>query len=195
MTPEAVADYLLGDRIALDPAALALLERQAGLALPQDYMAFLGLRNGGFTSPTATEQPALWCGPNTRIEQFYCVTNDAPDWNLTTIRNYRAMTLREWLAETGGDPVHVPAHWIVFGGNWDGDQLALDLSVEGGEVVWFDHELLPNDDDNNFPPDDGMERLGLTFGQFLTALAPPGSPAPKDGFLDRLRGLIGRRPG
>ena len=76
-----------------------------------------------------------------------------------------------------------------------GDQLALDLSVEGGEVVWFDHELLPNEDDNNFPPDDGMERLGLTFGQFLAALAPPGSPAPKDGFLDRLRGLIGRRPG
>lgn len=195
MTPEAVADYLLGDQVAFDAVALAELAQQAGVSLPQDYIAFLNLRNGGFTSPTASEQPSLVTRDGYAIEQFYCVTLLEPDWNETSIRNYRAMSLGQWLEETGRDPANVPAHWIVFGGNWDGDQYALDLSVPGGEVVWFDHEMLPCEDDNSFPPADGMERLGLTFTQFLAALSPNGSPAPSRSLVERLLGLMGRRSG
>jgi hypothetical protein len=192
MTPEAVADYLLGEQIALDAVALADLAQQAGAELPEDYKSFLTLRNGGFTSPTATEQPPLVTRDGHAIEQFYCVTSMEPDWSETSIRNYRVMTLRLWLEETGGDPVNMPASWIVIGGNWNGDQFALDLSVPGGEVVWLDHELLPNEDDNSFPADDGVQRLGLTFAQFLEALNAPPSPPRSRGLLNRLRQIIGR---
>ena len=192
MTPEAVADYLLGEQIALDAVALADLTQQAGAELPEDYKSFLTLRNGGFTSPTAREQPPLVTRDGHAIEQFYCATSLEPDWNESSIHNYRVMTLRSWLEETGGDPVNVPASWIVIGGSWDGDQFALDLSVPGGEVVWLDHELLPNEDDNSFPADDGVQRLGLTFRQFIEALETPAPTPRSSGLLERFWRLIGR---
>ena len=95
------------------------------------------------------------------------------------------MTLQDWLTDTGREAARVPAHWIVFGGNWDGDQFALDLSVSGGEVVWFDHELLPAEPDDPFPPQDGMARLGQNFAGFVDGLLadlsddPPPPPAPR----------------
>ena len=63
MTPEALADYLLGEAPPFDSAALSRLEARAGAALPADYRAFLSQhRNGGMTSPTAIEQPPLEAG-------------------------------------------------------------------------------------------------------------------------------------
>jgi SMI1 / KNR4 family (SUKH-1) len=180
MTPEALADYLLGDPVPFDPAALARLEARAGEALPADYRDFLMLhRNGGMTSPTAIEQPGLVTRSGHEIEQFYAVTGLAADWNRPGLHNYPVTTLRDWLAVGAPEPDQVPLYWIVIGGNWSGDQFALDLSVPGGEVVWFDHELLFPEEDDPFPHEEGIVRLGESFAAFVEGLtAPPPFEAP-----------------
>lgn len=183
MTPEALADYLLGDPVPFDPAALARLEARAGAALPADYRDFLmRRRNGGMTSPSAIEQPGLVTRSGHEIEQFYAVTGLAADWNRPGLHNYPVTTLRDWIAVGAHEPAQVPLHWIVIGGNWSGNQFALDLSVPGGEVVWFDHELLFPEQDDPFPDEEGMTRLGESFAAFvegLTAPPPFQAPAPR----------------
>lgn len=178
MTPEALADYLLGDPVPFDPAALARLEARAGAVLPADYRDFLMRhRNGGMTSPSAVEQPGLVTSSGHEIEQFYAVTGLAADWDRPGIHNYPVTTLRDWLAMGAPEPMQVPLHWIVIGGNWSGDQFALDLSVPGGEVVWFDHELFPAEEDDPFPQEEGMARLGQSFAAFVEGLTAPHSSA------------------
>lgn len=180
MTPEALADYLMGDPVPFDPAALARLEARAGAALPADYCDFLERnRNGGMTSPSAIEQPGLVTSSGHEIEQFYAVTGLAADWDRPGLHNYPVTTLRDWLAEGGHHDDRVPLHWIVIGGNWSGDQFVLDLSVPGGKVVWFDHELLFAEEDDPFPHEDGMARLGQSFTAFVEGLtASPSGAAP-----------------
>ena len=180
MTPEALADYLLGDPVPFDPAALARLEARAGAALPADYRDFLMLhRNGGMTSPTAIEQPGLDTRSGHDIEHFYALTGLPADWDRPGIHNYPVITLRDWLAVGGHQDDRVPLHWIVIGGNWSGDQFVLDLSVPGGEVVWFDHDLLFPEEDDPFPSEEGMTRLGESFAAFVEGLAaPPPFEAP-----------------
>ena len=188
MSPGALADYLLGDPVPFDPAALARLEARAGAALPADYRDFLMLHcNGGMTSPSAIEQPGLVTSGGYEIEQFYTVTGLPADWNRRGIHNYPVATLRDWLAVGGREDDRVPLHWIVIGGNWSGDQFVLDLSVPGGEVVWFDHELLFPEENDPFPNEEGMTRLGETFAAFVDGLtvvppfvtpSPPPAPTP-----------------
>ena len=180
MPPEALADFLLGDPVPFDPAALARLEARAGAALPTDYRDFLMLhRNGGMTSPSAIEQPGLGTSSGHLIEQFYALTGLPADWDRPGIHNYPVTTLRDWLAVGAPEPVQVPLHWIVMGGNWSGDQFALDLTVPGGEVVWFDHEMLFPEEDDPFPNEEGMVRLGETFAAFVEGLtAPPSGASP-----------------
>lgn len=196
MTPQQVSEYLIGDDVPLDRAAIDALELELGTIIPADLQAFLELRNGGATSPTASEQEPLSYRGGALIEHFYCASQLPDDWNITSIRNYKLITLRAWLTETGCDTTHVPAHWLVFGQNWGGDQWALDLSVDGGEVVYLDHEMLPIPEHNLFPNEDGARRFGVNFAQFLEGLevAPPfeGPPiadtGPITGLLKRLFG-------
>lgn len=171
MTPSQVALYLTGDEVALDRDALATLEAKLGSQIPEDLLAFLELRNGGSTSPTASEKEPLSYRGGRLIEHFYCVCSLPSDWGVTSIRNYKLVSLRDWLVEIGGDASHVPAHWLVFGQNWGGDQWAIDLSVDGGEVVYLDHEMMPLEEVNAFP-NEGTFRLGVNFDQFLEGLAP-----------------------
>lgn len=181
MSPEALADYLLGDPVPFDLAALARLEARAGAALPADYRDFLMLhRNGGMTSPSAIEQPGLDTRSGHDIEHFYAITGLPADWSRRGIHNYPVTTLRDWLAVGGREDDRVPLHWIVIGGNWSGDQFVLDLSVPGGEVVWFDHELLFPEEEDPFPNEEGMTRLGETFAAFVEGLtaAPCEAPSP-----------------
>ena len=195
MTPDALADYLLGEPLPFDQVALARLEARAGAALPADYRDFLMLhRNGGMTSPSAIEQPGLVTSSGHEIEQFYAITSLPADWSRPGIHNYPVTTLRDWLAVGGHDDDRVPLHWIVIGGNWSGDQFVLDLSVPGGEVVWFDHELLFPEEDDPFPNEDGMTRLGESFAAFVEGLAAPlpfdapspPSPPPSAGWWQRI---------
>ncbi|WP_416831928.1 MAG: SMI1/KNR4 family protein [Erythrobacter sp.] len=179
MTPREVADYLIGDEVALDRDALKALETKLGMAIPADLLAFLEMRNGGSSSPTAVEKEPLSYRGGKLIEHFYCASSLATDWNLRSIRNYKLITLRDWLDEIEGDATHVHAQWLVFGQNWGGDQWALDLSVDGGEVVYLDHELMPIEAHNTFP-NEGTTRMGVSFGQFLSGLdiAAPFEPSP-----------------
>lgn len=181
MTPAQVADYLIGDEVPFDSAALAQLETKLGVQLPADLLGFLKLRNGGATSPTAIEKEPLSFRGGELIEHFYCLSGLSSDWNITSIRNYKLVTLRDWMIEASDEPPRVPAHWLVFGQNWGGDQWALDLSVDGGEVVYLDHELLPYDAEDRFPDDEGAKRLGVNFADFLSGLCvEPSVESPRN---------------
>ena len=51
--------------------------------------------------------------------------------------------------------------------------------MPGGEVVWFDHEMLFPEEDDPFPNEEGMVRLGETFAAFVEGLtAPPSGASP-----------------
>jgi hypothetical protein len=189
MTYEELAARLGRPNPVLDEDALARLEQETGARLPDDFIAFLKVRNGDYLPSREDICDSLFarfpnnlCLRNTGYHHF---ANDPDRANpqfceSLQIREFYALdgkgaegsviTLRRWCSLTERVPDMVPANLVVFGdGPW-GDQFVLDLGVPGGEVIWCDHEQLPVEGGIEFPTYDGVFRLEMTFGQFVAAL-------------------------
>lgn len=183
-----------------DAASLVPVERSAGAKLPEDFVEFLQLSNGGevrgdgeylgtlfprfpndlclrnrgyghFVNGDKHQRRAEFC--KSLVINFFFPAREKGD-------GYRVVTLYDLLEEHSFEPKNVPRNIIVFGMDGLGNLWAIDLSKPGGEVVTYNREQLPVSDAPEFPPYDGCFRLEMTFGQFVDALEVP--PPEKPGY-------------
>jgi hypothetical protein len=138
----------------LSETRLAAFEAELGIALPEEYRAFLLQHNGGVPSRVTFDVP----GEDGGERPFHCffAVHDGP-WDDSTPEGSQGFPLQAALAdfrdETGRDDV------LPVGKDWSGSYVCIGLAGDDrGRVLYYDHEM------EQFVP------LADTLSRFLAGL-------------------------
>lgn len=134
--------------------AIEGVESALGITLAADYEAFLCEHNGGYLEPNFLPPEG-----DASLHYLYSAgPNDDEDLD--------DLEQAAWFFSPEGDSdPDIPAGYLPIGGNEGGDIIC--LKVEGddaGAVYFWTHDTAVGDDP--------LERLGDSFGTFISALRP-----------------------
>jgi hypothetical protein len=134
--------------------ALEALRRDVGLALPDDYLAFLREHNGGYVRPNVVADH------DDLAVRAFLSAGPTPNENLNSVQK-----MREAFSPGGWSDYDLPASMLPVAMDDLGNYYLLSLSeLDPGSVWFWDHEAPL--DENPF------RRVADTFGAFVAGLQP-----------------------